>query len=340
MYEVKFEYTRKIVNYIAEISSTRETILNAQIIPKYDLLLKNNAIIQSSHNSTSIEGNPLSINEVKKLFEGEKLAVPEKSKKEVLNYFNVLKNLDKHCNNYITEETILNIHKDISKDILKRKECEGRYRETPMIIGDLKNRKINFTPPAHYKVPYLIKEFLEWLNNNRDIYPVLLAGIAHYELVRIHPFIDGNGRTARALATLILSLEKFDIKRYFALDEFYNNDRASYVNALKSADKSQDLTEWLEYFCYGVLNSINKVKEEIKELSKLELESIIKIELTEQEIKILNFIKTNKRAKNKDIRELLNISSQATFNHLQKLKEKNLIKSKGSGRSTEYVLKK
>ena len=92
------------------------------------------------------------------------------------------------------------------------------------------------------------------------MYPVIVAGILHYELVRIHPFIDGNGRTSRLMATLILSINEFNIEKYFTLDEYYNKDRQAYVDALNSADKSQDLTIWLEYFCQGVVYSIENVK--------------------------------------------------------------------------------
>lgn len=333
MFDPKFTCTNNLINYIAEISAIRQSILDSKIKPSYDLFLKNTAMINSCHNSTSIEGNPLTIEEVKKLFEGEELNAPIKSKREVLNYFDVLKNLENY--ETINKETILDIHKKISKDTLKNKEFEGKYRESSVIIGNVLTGEVNFTPPAPYKVPYLIDEFIDWFNQNQTIYPVILAGIAHYELVRIHPFVDGNGRTARAIAALILRINGFDINGYFALDEFYNLNRLDYENALKSADKSQDLTEWLEYFTYGVLNSIKKVKREIDNLPKF----THTIELNEKEIAILNFINENKEITNRDVSELFNVSSQSAYNYLKSLKDKKIIKSIGSGRSIKYVLK-
>lgn len=333
MFNPKFTYTTKLINYIAEISAIRQSILDSKIKPSYDLFLKNAAIINSSHNSTSIEGNPLTIEEVKKLFEGEKLNAPSKSKNEVLNYFDVLKNLENYES--INKETILDIHKKVSKDTLRNNEFEGKYRETPVIIGNVLTGEINFTPPAPYKIPYLIEEFLEWFNQNQDIYPVILAGIAHYEIVRIHPFVDGNGRTARVIATFILRLNGFDINAYFSLDEFYNLNRLNYEDALKSADKSQDLTEWLEYFTYGVLNSIKKVKKEIDNLPKF----THTIELNEKEISILNFINEHNEITNREVCNLFNVSSQSGYNYLNSLKNKKIIKSIGSGRSVRYVLK-
>jgi len=91
----------------------------------------------------------------------------------------------------------------------------------------LRRGTVVFQPPPKNRVPHLMKDFALWLNSDQahELYPVLLSGISHYEFVRIHPFVDGNGRTARALATLILYLKSFDTKRFFALDDYYNEDR-------------------------------------------------------------------------------------------------------------------
>ena len=93
-----------------------------------------------------------------------------------------------------------------------------------------------------------MKEFVSWLNAKQAdlLDPVLVAGIAHYEFVRIHPFVDGNGRTARTLATLILYKRGFDSKRFFALDDYYDSDRPTYYAALGSVDpRKRDVTAGL-----------------------------------------------------------------------------------------------
>ncbi|HII09133.1 MAG TPA: Fic family protein, partial [Methanosphaera sp.] len=241
MFDAKFQYTNKIINNLMEISSVKEFILNSKILPSYDLLLKNKAIISSSYNSTSIEGNPLDFKQVTELFnlkENDKLNEVNlnKSEIEVVNYFKTLESLDKY--EKIDEKTILEIHKNITEGTLNDPDMAGRFRDTPVVIGNLKTGKLNFVPPSPIKVPYLIGELLDWINVQNELNPIILAGILHYEFVRIHPFVDGNGRTARALATLILLLNDFNIKGYFSLDEYYNQDRQSYYSALQSADKS------------------------------------------------------------------------------------------------------
>ena len=313
MFDAKFEYTNKIINNLMEISTIREFILNSQIIPSYDLLLKNKAIIASSYNSTSIEGNPLDFKQVTELFNLKKNnelnnVDLNKSEIEVLNYFNTLENLGKY--EKIDENTILEIHKTITEGTLHDSEMAGKFRDSPVVIGNLKTGQLNFVPPSPMEVPYLIRELLDWANVQNDLNPIILAGIFHYEFVRIHPFVDGNGRTARALATLILLLKDFDIKRYFSLDEYYNQDRESYYAALQSADKTQDLTEWLEYFSTGFLVSLSNVKKDIANMPNLKGKMNERIELNEKEIKILEFIEENNTIRNKEVQDLLKLPPQ------------------------------
>ena len=301
--------------------------------------MKQDALIKSSHYSTSIEGNPLNLEEVKTLINNNQKPTT-KAEQEVLNYFNVLNNLNKYSDKIITKNTILSVHKDLTKDLLKNPEYEGKFRDTRVFIGNLHTKKINYIHPDAYKVPGLIDELLDWLNNSTDeMYPVIIAGILHYELVRIHPFIDGNGRTSRLMATLILSIHKFNIDNYFTLDEYYNQDRQAYVDALKSADKNHDLTNWLEYFCQGVLYSIDKVKSEVLKLDQITSKYDNTIELTPNEISVLTLLEEKKHIQNKDIQEMLNISPQASYKIIRKLKNKELIKSTGKGRNTEYNLR-
>ena len=339
MFEPKFTYTNKIVNYIAEIASAKEVISNAKILPLYDTKLKQDALIRSSHYSTSIEGNPLNLDAVKTLINNNEKPTT-KAEQEVLNYFNVLNHLDQYSDKVITPDTILSVHKELTKDLLKKSEYEGKFRDTRVFIGNLHTQKINYVPPDAYKVPGLVDELLDWLNNSTDeIYPVIIAGIIHYELVRIHPFVDGNGRTNRLMATLILSVHKFNINNYFTLDEYYNQDRQAYVDALHSADKNHDLTNWLEYFCCGVLYSINKIKSEVLKLSEITSKYDNTIQLTPNEISVLTLLEEKEHIQNKDIQKMLNITPQASYKIIRKLKNKELIESIGKGRNTEYIIK-
>jgi len=200
-------------------------------------------------------------------------------------------------------------------------------------------------PPDTKKVPLLINQFIKWLNSedSKTLHAVLVAGISHYELVRIHPFVDGNGRTARALATLILCLRGFDIKRFFVLDDYYDSDRKAYYNALKTVNQDKlDITKWLEYFTDGVLLSISKVKKKVLQLSldkQKQREKGHQISLTDRQMKIIEYIERNGKIASGEMQDMFKISRQAVHKEIKKLLDLGIIEHKGIGKGTYYVLK-
>ncbi|MDI6810802.1 MAG: Fic family protein [archaeon] len=157
------------------------------------------------------------MDEVNRLLRGEDIAAWEKDKKEVLGYVKVLEYIDKLGEEgvaSITEDIILEIHRLNTQGILPDSEA-GHYRNVEVAVVNGLGR-VTFQPPEAAQVPSLMNGFIAWLNGKeaKESYPALVSGIAHYEFVRIHPFVDGNGRTTRALATLILYLRGFDTKRF------------------------------------------------------------------------------------------------------------------------------
>ncbi len=344
IFNPNFRYTHKIVKNLVKIASAREIVLNSYLVPKWEVSLRKDALIRATHASTAIEGNPLTLEEVSQLASGRKVMAARKAELEVLNYLRVLENIEKYQEkSKITEKNILKLHKDVTKEILDNPEYEGRYRELQVYVGDRITGKVVFMPPRPEEVPEQMKEFIEWINStdSYNLDPVIVAGISHYEFVRIHPFIDGNGRTARALATLILNLREFDIKKFFALDDYYDSDREAYYGALDSVNaKTLDLTKWLEYFTDGVLVSITKVKEKVLTLSleKHKKESKGQVSLTERQMKIINHLQQNERITAGDTAKMFKITRQAALKELSKLVKLEIIKLEGKGRGAYYVL--
>ena len=345
MFKPNFKYTNKIVNNLVEIASSKELILNAYLVPKWEISLRREALIKAAHASTAIEGNPLTLEEVSQLAQGRKVTATRKAQQEVLNYLQVLENIDEYeVNGTITEKILLKLHKSISKETLEYPEYEGRYRDIQVYVGNTATGEVVFMPPTPGEVPELANELIEWINSydSSKLDPVIVAGLSHYEFVRIHPFVDGNGRTARALATLILYLRKFDIKRFFALDDFYDSDRNAYYSVLKSVDqKTLDLTQWLEYFTDGVLLSMSKVKEKVLQLSleKHKKESEGQIALTDKQIQIIEHLILNGRITSSEIQKMFTISRQAAHKEIKKMIELNIVEPKGTGKATYYIIK-
>ncbi|MBA4349150.1 MAG: hypothetical protein C0415_04065 [Thermodesulfovibrio sp.] len=342
----KYTITEKILNNLTFIASAREVIEQSHLVPKWEASLRRQAKLRNTHSSTAIEGNKLTLEQVEAIADGKDVIATDKDKKEVLNYLEALDRLTEKGK--IEVKDLLTIHRIVSKDVLRDNKHCGVFRDRQVFVGRRVfdgtgfKEEVEYTPPETKDVPHLVKEFIDWLNIDKTwgINPVLLAGIAHYEIARIHPFIDGNGRTARLFATLILYLSGFDHRRLFALDDFYDRDRQAYYAALKTAqENNNDITKWLEYFTTGVAYSVNEVKEAVLKLgSKKKRISKTQIPLTDKQMKIVEFMNANGKATNKDLQSLFNISAQAVHKELSKLVELKVIKPVGAGRSLYYVL--
>lgn len=179
MFEPNFRYTNRIVNNLVEITSAREVILNAYLAPKWEVSLRREALIGATHASTAIEGNPLTLEQVSKLAQGRRVTATRRAKQEVLNYLNVLENIEKYQEDgRITEKKLLNLHKDITKDTLENLEWEGSYRKIQVYVGNRIMGDVIFMPPPLKKVPLLLKEFLNWSNSESsfELHSVLAAG--------------------------------------------------------------------------------------------------------------------------------------------------------------------
>jgi len=344
VFKPRYNYTDNIVNNLTRIAEARTIILNAPLIPKWEVSLRRDALLRSAHSSTAIEGNPLSLEQVSDLAAGREVMVGRKDKQEVLNYLEALEKIPTFAENIpLTGKDFLRIHKIVTKKTLDAPKYEGAYREIGVYVGNRITGEVVFMPPSEKQVPKLTDEFLQWFNSEdtNSLDPVIQAGITHYEIVRIHPFVDGNGRAARVMATLVLYNRGFDLKRFFALDDYYDNDRPSYYAALNAVDKNtQDLTKWLEYFTEGVTVSIKAVKQRVIGLSKdvKVLKERGQVQLTERQMKIVEHIIEGGAVTNRKVREMFGLSNRGALDELEKLMKLRVIKKTGKGRDISYEL--
>lgn len=172
-------------------------------------------------------------------------------------------------------------------------------------------------------------EFVEWLNKEASISPVLISGIAQYQFVDIHPFLDGNGRTARLLCTLILYQNGYDFKRLFSLSEYDDKERHNYYDAIQSVrNNNMDMTEWLEYFTEGLKNQLIEVKTkgEISITKQVVIEKAKELNLNERQQEILLYLFEEKRASVEEILQKFDLVRRTVQRDLTKLLELDLIK--------------
>jgi len=385
VYQPKFTITNKILKDIGRIEAAREVIENAPLVPAYEAKFRQEAIIRTVHHGTHIEGNPLDTGEVKAVLAagpedlwpgGKRQILPDAKDRdiqEILNYRNVLKYIDKTPNSLrrqssgasvtklpalpagrqtpsISQKDLLAIHKLTVERVLSYKQA-GKYRKTQVVVKNFKTHQVSFVPPKANIVVSLTGDFFDWLNSqeSESIHPVLIAGITHYVLVYIHPFVDGNGRAARALASMVLFRRGYDIKKFFSLEEYFDRDAHHYYKTLQAVSNQKvddlsdrDLTVWLEYFCEGLADELVRVKEKVQKLS---LDIRLKgktgqIVLSERQVKIVEYIETYGSISNRQWRGLLREYSDDTIlRDLKDLQKKGLIKKKGSTKGAVYVLR-
>ncbi len=358
MFVPKYTITNRILKDIGTTEAAREIIMNAPLVPAWEAKFRKEAMERTVHHGTHLEGNPLSEEEVRDVLEGQEIIARDRDVQEVINYRNVLKFIDavqaqigaSGAYNF-TIETILEIHRLTTEKILPS-ESTGKFRIRQVVIRNTKTGQVSYTPPPAVEVPYLIEDLVTWINSDeaKQVHPVLKAGIIHYEIARIHPFIDGNGRVSRAVATLVMFLDGYDIRKFFSFEEYFDENPMQYYLTLQAVSNQlvldtheRDLTPWLEYFVEGVAIELNRVKEKVQRIS---VDARVKdklgeqVMLNERQMMIMEYLHRHKAMQNKEFRKIFpDFSDDTVLRELKFLRQKGLIKKVGGTKKATYVLK-
>ena len=268
----KFELTPSIVRYLQTIERVRETVRLTVLPPAVAEALRFQAHIRSTHYSTRIEGNRLSLKETEMVVkQGRQFPGRERDVKEVERYYQALQQMEKWVEGgqKFTEERIRKLHSLLYSG---RRARPTPYRDGQNVIREL-GGKIVYMPPEPTDVPGLMKELVVWIHKARKEMPIpVVAGVVHYQFETVHPFFDGNGRTGRMLTTWILYRGGYDLGKFYALEEFYAQDLQRYYGALVThphhnyyfGRNEADITPWLDYFLMGMAAVFERVAELIR----------------------------------------------------------------------------
>lgn len=355
VYIPKFTISQKILKNIGVIEGAKAVIESAALLPAWEAKFREEAEVRAVHYGTHVEGNELNLDEVRKVMEGKEIMARERDITEVINYRKVIDWLDNEADinnevnrekNFYSETVLKELHR-LTVERLVPDEEKGEYRKVQVVLRDVLTGDIVHRPAVPLEVPYLMEDFFGWLNSleTKEMHPVLKAGVSHYAVVNIHPFTEGNGRVSRALATLILLREGFDIRKLFSLEEYYDKNVAGYYFAIKTADLNpeNDLTEWLEYFTEGVAIEFNRVKEQVQHLSldlKLKAQAGKQIYLSARQIKLIERIEQVGYLQNMDFKDVLPmVSDDTVLRDLADLIEKKIIRKKGKTKAARYIMR-
>lgn len=364
MFTPKYKISNNLLKYIGRIEACKEVITNAPLVPAWEARFREDARVRTIHYGTRIEGNDLTKEQASMLMNvqgtgpaetlGEQVGVVARDRdiQEVLNYRNVLRWIDEwgsftQKRPEYSEHIVKTLHQ-LSSDRVLTPDQVGKYRTQQVVVRNATDGAVIFRPPVHLEIPGAVLNLIQWLNDPqaREIHPVLRAAITHYELVRIHPFIDGNGRTSRAFTLLILYAEGYDIKKLFSIEEYFDRDVDGYYKAIASVQASgtDDMTYWLEYFCFGFAIELDRVKQQVLKLSqdaKLKTKlGGVQIALSERQIAILEMLQEKKSATTSDVQKILPlISADTILRDLKDMLKKGLIKKEGVTKGVVYYLK-
>lgn len=275
-----FTITPKVAKLLSGIEVSRQSIVHLPVTAQVLASLRETARLASTHYSTAIEGNRLTQAQVQEVIAGGgKFPNRERDEKEVRNYYRALDYVERLAAQpgNITERQVRTLH----GLAYTGQEKPTRYRDGQNVIREGTRGIVVYIPPKAEDVPALMRSLVAWIGEQADILPIpLLAGIAHYEFATIHPYYDGNGRTARLLATVILHKYGYGLRGVYSLEEYYARDLPAYYAALAVGGNDDyyegnragaDITGFLEYFVSGMADAFDSVRshaEKAKEAGK------------------------------------------------------------------------
>ena len=343
VFNPKFTITVSIATALNSIERTRGFLEAANLSEDWVAKMQNRALILEAHHTTHIEGTHLNLDQSKRIIAGEDVFnVDSDDKKELLNYKKAFDFFSEYVSSQgsITEGLIREIHRRLVQDVRGNAAQPGEYRTIQNYVANSQTKEIIYTPPAPYEVSVQMADLVNWLQNEQTIPSVLIAGIAQFQLVHIHPFVDGNGRTARLLSTLSLYRSGYDFKKLFTISEYYDRNRQDYYLALQSVrDNNLDMTSWLEYFTKALETQMHEIQFKGSNAIKLDV-SVLNYKLSNRQKKALE----NLLEKEGDftIQEYESFCPGVNRRTLQRdlfeLVEKGLVIQKGIKKATSYKI--
>jgi len=342
MFSPKYSITPKLLENIKHVALLAQELNNKRFPTLITLEFERRARELSAYSSTSIEGNPLPLTEVKKILKHTPARIRD-TEREVLNYNKALEYLNTRAKSGKLEvkvSLILSIQQMVT-DGLIGKYHSGKTRKEPVFVNNPRTRSVAYLPPDVKDVDSLLFDLVEFsARNEKVIDPLIIAGIFHKQFVVIHPFVDGNGRTARLASKALLAKMGLDTFNLFSFENYYNRNVTNYFSKVGllgnyyDMQESIDFTEWLEYFTDGIVDELLRVKKEIENAVSAE-QPRRRPELTI----LINYVKENGAIDDKEYSKITKRAKSTRALDFKHLVEQGIFERMGKGKNTFYRLK-
>jgi Fic family protein len=278
-----------------------------------------------------------------------------RAEEEVRNYWDALSflNAARKLKYPINEAFIKRLHAIIERKGVGRKTVASSYRGptlpgTLFAVYDAETRQPDYIPPEWVDVPQLMSDLVNWINKEEELPIPLKAAISAYQLLTIHPFDDGNGRTSRALASYILSVDGYNLRGFNSMEEYYFADLSGYYKNIQMGlpvlyyegrNDPPSLSPWIEYFCRIMAYAFQQVASSAQKNSKSLLNPMIS-KLEPKEIVLLRLLlQSGGLVKPKDIASVFQVTNRTATNWTKEWLKKGLLKpASGDKRVTSYTI--
>ncbi len=331
-YKPFYTITPLLLAQVEKVAALRERILAAAVQVPWIPALQKDTRIRNAHSSTAIEGNPLTLEQVRAIEDGREIpATAQRPRREIANYFAGLRFVEKNAKaDAITHARVLKLHRIMVGEVMDQGKA-GQYRTIRVRVGSYVA-----LPPE--RVQPMMSDLLAWWNRDAtEISPVLSSAILHHQFETIHPFADGNGRTGRMLGLWELYRRGFDNHHIFSIDEFYWEDRPRYYAALEKAQQDEEaLTSWLEYSAEGLRVTLERVWSRIQKLTAHAGKS--KLVLRPKQEQLLHLLREHKALTPREIWDAVGVSKQGALDLLRPLMKAGLVQRIGTKKAGRYVL--
>ena len=319
MFKPIYTITTATAKALMSIEADRQAVANLPIDVAVLAKLRETARLVSTHYSTQIEGNRLTQEQVKEAIAGARFPGRERDEHEVRCHYRALEHVEKLASEGkpLTELQLRRIH----GLVMTGKAKPTPYRAGQNVIRDSRSHGMVYLPPEAKDVPGLMADLVKWVNKQLyegDLPVPIIAGLAHYQFATVHPYYDGNGRTARLLANLILHKSGYGLKGIYSLDEYYARNLRGYYAGLTVGPSHNyylgraeaDVTGFVDFFCQGMADAFAAVRLQAAEAGKRgvddQSESLRK--LAPRERRLLEFFKKQDTATADEIAVHLRLS--------------------------------
>lgn len=342
VFKPKYTISDEVTVDLSEIERITSELSQTNIPTQVLEHIKKQCLVALTHFSTQIEGNKLSMEQVSGVVEKQKTYGLVRDEKEVKNYFHLLEQIPtliNKNNKIVSTQLILKCHSEMLNGIVEKK-LKGIFRDAQNAIYEAGTGSLIYLPPESKAVEGLVNDLCAWLHETKS-HPIIKASIFHNQFVTIHPFIDGNGRSARFLSLYLLEASGYDWKQIVPIDRYYADDRGLYYQMLQQnyshnyydGRNNTDFIKWIEYYVEGIKIILEGT------VNHIELYKTHNILMNNRQSKILRYLELNKYITASQYAKRFGISTRMAARDLKQLVEWKKVLIMGKARATKYFLK-